>query len=479
MIDTPGPFRIFVAMPYTDMGANSPWNNPHEVKQLFYEGIQRKAAQELNRDVELVIEEDRQTPGTIHSFMFRECWVADAYIADITGRNPNVFLELGARWALRDGVTVLVGQDITDLPFNIASVTIVSYARDHDRLQNAIKTVVQEIVNGLRHDGVDNPVRESMRDVVTVMRREHDQLGVLRSQCASLSRELSEAYVVSGQFAQEPNAREAYFQRAISADALNSHAWVEYCAQLRIRGKYDDAIAKAQEGIAFLPRDAALHAQLGLAYAKQSLIDAAIAELTLASELDPTNSEIWSNLGGSLRRKAFESRGVGNFVISFAFKARDCYQKALDLTALDLSSKGIAKRAYALGNIARLAFVLSKFDPAETAAASDALHQLRDVCRDALRRKPEDGSNPEDYYYRQFDLADSYLLDTPDNQVAEGVRRYRESIASVPSDYRADIFASASEPLRQYVAIHLGDKELRAAMELILRELAIAVTPAS
>ena len=92
MIDTPGPFRIFVAMPYTDMGANSPWNNPHEVKQLFYEGIQRKAAQELNRDVELVIEEDRQTPGTIHSFMFRECWVADAYIADITGRNPNVFL---------------------------------------------------------------------------------------------------------------------------------------------------------------------------------------------------------------------------------------------------------------------------------------------------------------------------------------------------------------------------------------------------
>lgn len=52
---------------------------------------------------------DEYRPGNIHQSMFEEALRAPVYIADLTGLNANVYLELGVRWAVRDNVTVLTG----------------------------------------------------------------------------------------------------------------------------------------------------------------------------------------------------------------------------------------------------------------------------------------------------------------------------------------------------------------------------------
>jgi CheY-like chemotaxis protein len=51
---------------------------------------------------------------------------ADIVIADLTDRNPNVFYELGVRHALR-GATVLISQNIDDIPFDLRPYAIQLY----------------------------------------------------------------------------------------------------------------------------------------------------------------------------------------------------------------------------------------------------------------------------------------------------------------------------------------------------------------
>ncbi len=113
--------RVFVAMPGTNMGESASWQNIDEIKMFFYEAIGDKLQQVMQCQVELVVEKDKVLQGNIHASMFKEAWDADVYIADLTGNNPNVYLELGVRWAVKDKVTVIVSQDVSSIKFNAAS----------------------------------------------------------------------------------------------------------------------------------------------------------------------------------------------------------------------------------------------------------------------------------------------------------------------------------------------------------------------
>jgi hypothetical protein len=113
--------RIFLAMPGTDMGPDATWNDPDAVKQYFYDRIAAKIESEIDRKVDLVVEKDKYRSGPIYSSMYSEAWLADVYLADLTGANANVYLELGVRWAISDGVTILLAQDPSKLKFNVVA----------------------------------------------------------------------------------------------------------------------------------------------------------------------------------------------------------------------------------------------------------------------------------------------------------------------------------------------------------------------
>jgi hypothetical protein len=122
MLSEPAELRVFVAMPGTTMGEKATWGNIGEIKESLLEPVAKLLEQRLNRKVTLVIEKEKTATGTIHRSMFAEAMDADIYIADLTGANPNVYLELGVRWALRDGVTIPVCQDLSEVKFNVSSV---------------------------------------------------------------------------------------------------------------------------------------------------------------------------------------------------------------------------------------------------------------------------------------------------------------------------------------------------------------------
>jgi len=116
----------------------------------------------LGRKVDLRIEKDKIGQGVIHRSMFNEALRADVYIVDLTGANPNVYLELGVRWTLRDHVTVLVCQNEEhDIKFNVSSSRFIPYGPKPPELELACEKIVRAILDGLGNgsdnaDGSDN-----------------------------------------------------------------------------------------------------------------------------------------------------------------------------------------------------------------------------------------------------------------------------------------------------------------------------------
>ncbi|MGN9914693.1 hypothetical protein ACTMTJ_44910 [Phytohabitans sp. LJ34] len=127
---TPGArmLRCFVAMPGTSMGESAGWTDCPAIRRRLLEPAAELVRRRLGCDVELVIEKEKSAAGPVHHSMFAGATDADIYVADLTGANPNVYLELGVRWAVSDGVTILICQDIAGVRFNAAANRIIEYS---------------------------------------------------------------------------------------------------------------------------------------------------------------------------------------------------------------------------------------------------------------------------------------------------------------------------------------------------------------
>lgn len=77
--------------------------------------------------VKIIREVDKNQSGSISSSIVRGIARADVVVVDMTGRNPNVFLELGIRFAIRSKVTVLLAQVATEIPFDITQYRYIQY----------------------------------------------------------------------------------------------------------------------------------------------------------------------------------------------------------------------------------------------------------------------------------------------------------------------------------------------------------------
>jgi hypothetical protein len=85
-------------------------------------------------------------------------------------------LELGVRWALKDGVTIPITQDRGPLKFNVANVRVIPYGQGPDALEKAIEQIVDAATIGLNRPGhIDSPVRDSVA-LIPVTRAEWEAL---------------------------------------------------------------------------------------------------------------------------------------------------------------------------------------------------------------------------------------------------------------------------------------------------------------
>jgi hypothetical protein len=71
--------------------------------------------------------DDVFTPGSVIADILASINGADYLIADLTGRNPNVYYELGYAHALGKPV-ILLTQQIADVPFDLKHQRLIAYS---------------------------------------------------------------------------------------------------------------------------------------------------------------------------------------------------------------------------------------------------------------------------------------------------------------------------------------------------------------
>lgn len=73
---------------------------------------------------------------------------ADFVIADVSGRNPNVFYELGMAHARDKDVILITHDDIADAPTDIKAYEFVKYTHDQEAFVNRLDKAIRGIVGG-------------------------------------------------------------------------------------------------------------------------------------------------------------------------------------------------------------------------------------------------------------------------------------------------------------------------------------------
>jgi hypoxanthine phosphoribosyltransferase len=118
----------------------------------------------LGENARILREVDENKPGSITTSIVRKLASARVVVVDITGWNPNVFFELGIRYALCNKVTVVVAQEETKVPFDIATQRVVWYNRYKPRLGRS--AIADAIRRGLHDDaGSDGIVFDTFKSM--------------------------------------------------------------------------------------------------------------------------------------------------------------------------------------------------------------------------------------------------------------------------------------------------------------------------
>lgn len=133
----------FVMMP---SGNHGEYEGGKRESDFIYNGIIVKALKQAFGDnIQIVREVDNRNPGAITRELIKHIASADIAIVDITGQNPNVFLELGMRYGLRKSTTILLKQEKTIIPFDITTYRCVEYSPLYEGPQRAINDIVETL----------------------------------------------------------------------------------------------------------------------------------------------------------------------------------------------------------------------------------------------------------------------------------------------------------------------------------------------
>ncbi len=119
----------------------------------------------LGADVECYWLKDVQAAGRITDDILRGLVEAAFCIADVTGHNPNVMWETGYAMALGKP-TILIGQDIDELPFDLKSHRVLAYDQaDLGRLREKLVEGIRQTLALYELKGSDVPASSAVSSV--------------------------------------------------------------------------------------------------------------------------------------------------------------------------------------------------------------------------------------------------------------------------------------------------------------------------
>ena len=136
----------FMVMPFSDDLVRNAYE--HILKPVFnkYNIVIRKA-------------DDIWSVNPIYDDIIREIRRAFVVVVDISGKNPNVFYELGVAHILKKERTIILSHDdFTSTPFDVAQFRIIQYSDSIEstrKLERDLEKTLQIILSDVLHDYTD------------------------------------------------------------------------------------------------------------------------------------------------------------------------------------------------------------------------------------------------------------------------------------------------------------------------------------
>ena len=156
--------KCFVIMPFGPEGSPE-----HETNLGIFNDVIRAAVIKsgMVTKEECVRVDLIDKPGSIVEDIIEGLYKADIVIADLSGRNPNVFYELGARHVLRRG-TILITRSRNDVPFHLLTDRVIQYNFPANAAQQAdfeakLAGQIRSIANN--PDAPDSPFSQRIESI--------------------------------------------------------------------------------------------------------------------------------------------------------------------------------------------------------------------------------------------------------------------------------------------------------------------------
>ena len=127
----------------------------------YYESIYRPAIEVSGLAVKRT--DDLYRPGTIVNDIWSLTKEARILLADLTGKNPNVFYELGLAHALAKPV-ILVTDSMDDIPFDLRSLRVLEYDKNRPTWGDSLRTDITKSIKEL----VASPLKAVLPTFLTV-----------------------------------------------------------------------------------------------------------------------------------------------------------------------------------------------------------------------------------------------------------------------------------------------------------------------
>jgi tetratricopeptide (TPR) repeat protein len=460
------PLEVFVAMPGHELGGNAIFETADGVKKQFLEPIRQRLKQTLGCEVKMKIEKDENRTGNFGKSMFKEAFEAEVYIADLTGANPNVYLELGVRWAAADNITVLVIQDMKDYRSNIGQQKVIEYGRVAENLEKGIDKTVEAIVNGLQDKySVDSEVRLS----VPAVTRPRDEWQNLERTIDALRKQRGEEFLNAATSTNDLQQRINFLRNAIDVNPLLHRGRYELGRAYENAGNREDAQKSYEEAIRLSPQTAEYHKGLGVLLSRwgekikdRDKIERAVAEFETALGIDGSDADVQASLGGAMRRLAIW-RGTGFVDIAGLLRAQMCYDRATQI------SNG--NNPYPLLNSARIEMLLAAAsdEPEKSAhlrAARDAFAKVLPLCQyKASQALATEDSQP---WWPMLDQHDCLLFS---GQIAEAAKLEVDVRNRIPETDFLSVRDSFLSTYQEFLNLNvLEEGQILDAIQRIVRE---------
>lgn len=176
---------IFVIMPFGERGTE-------EEKRLSYryfsvmKPILELYANEVKRSDEF------GHMGSITTDIINYLFRADIVIADLSGKNANVFYELGVRHVLRKSPTIPIAINGEKIPFDITTYRTIYFDDSENGYEMLKKELISkiEIILSQSQSHIDNPVydvlQEHIEDLIEVNSKTISQRNLFENECIRL-----------------------------------------------------------------------------------------------------------------------------------------------------------------------------------------------------------------------------------------------------------------------------------------------------